>query len=92
MAIVGAVVKRAPDNVMDIAAFLIAFFLVGLQAFATLRVRRSVAYEPAQKWAQIRLIWLLPLLGAALVLSVLHQDGELMPRRGASSQGPGERG
>ncbi|HEU4412700.1 MAG TPA: hypothetical protein VFS43_46075 [Polyangiaceae bacterium] len=72
---------------MEIIALLLASALVALQAFATLRVRRSVAYAPDQKWAQIRLIWLLPLLGAALVLSVLHQDGELMPRRGTSSQG-----
>jgi hypothetical protein len=77
---------------MEIAALLIVVALVAFQAFATVSVRRSVSYAPDQKSAQIRLIWLLPLLGAALVLSVLHQDGELMPRRGGSSQGPSDRG
>jgi hypothetical protein len=71
---------------MNIVAWSIGLALLALQAFATLTVRRSIAYEPDQKWAQIKLIWLVPLLGAAMVLSVLHQDGELMPRRGASGQ------
>jgi hypothetical protein len=77
---------------METTLLAIALALVALQTFATLRVRRSVSYAPDQKQAQIRLIWLVPLIGAALVLSVLHQDGELMPRRGSSSQGPSDRG
>jgi hypothetical protein len=77
---------------MNVIFLLLAVVLVSLQTFATLSVRRSVAYAPEQKSVQIRLIWLLPLLGAALVLSVMHQEGELMPRRGGSSQGPSERG
>jgi hypothetical protein len=78
---------------MDTVAFwLIGSILLALQVLATALVRRSASYASDQKWAQIRLIWLLPALGAALVLSVLHDDGELLPRRGVSSQGPTDRG
>lgn len=76
---------------MDVIFLLLSLVLVSLQTFATLSVRRSVSYAPEQKSAQIRLIWLVPLLGAALVLSIMHQEGELLPRRGGSSQGPQNR-
>ncbi len=77
---------------METVALVIALILVGLQTFATVHVRRSVSYAADQKRAQLKLIWLLPLLGAAMVLSVMHQDGDLVLRRGGSSQGPRDRG
>jgi hypothetical protein len=48
--------------------------LIGLQVWATVRVYRSDLYEREQKWMQAKLIWLVPLIGAMLVLSVLKED------------------
>jgi hypothetical protein len=48
--------------------------LIGLQVWATVRVYRSDLYERDQKWMQAKLIWLVPLIGAMLVLSVLKED------------------
>jgi hypothetical protein len=48
--------------------------LIGLQVWATVRVFRSDLYEREQKWMQAKLIWLVPLIGAMLVLSVLKED------------------
>lgn len=54
----------------------LAVVALAMQLFATIRVQRSVAYAVDQKRAQFKLIWLLPVLGAAMVLAVMHQDGE----------------
>jgi hypothetical protein len=48
--------------------------LVLLQVWATVRVYRSDLYEREQKWMQTKLIWLVPLIGAMLVLSVMKED------------------
>jgi hypothetical protein len=48
--------------------------LIGLQVWATVRVYRSDLYEREQKWMQAKLIWLVPLVGAMLVLSVLKEE------------------
>jgi hypothetical protein len=48
--------------------------LVGFQVWATVRVHRSDLFEREQKWHQTKLIWLVPLIGAMLVLSVLKED------------------
>jgi hypothetical protein len=48
--------------------------LVALQVWATVRVYRSDLYEREQKWLQAKLIWLVPLVGAMLVLSVMKED------------------
>lgn len=47
---------------------------LGLQVVATRRVHRDISFEPDQRRAQLWLIWLVPVLGAALVLSVLHEE------------------
>jgi hypothetical protein len=41
------------------------------QVIATLRVSRDPGSSPEQKRMQLRLIWMLPLVGAALVMAVL---------------------
>jgi hypothetical protein len=51
-----------------------------LQGFASFRVQKSPSYASDQKKAQLKLIWLLPVLGAAMVLAVMHQDGEFVTR------------
>lgn len=50
---------------------LIALFF---QGFVTYRVFRSRVFEKSQKVNQAKLIWLLPVLGAIMVFSVLHQE------------------
>lgn len=55
-----------------------------LQVIATRRVRRDVAFAPDQRRAQLWLIWALPVIGAAVVLSVLRD--EPAPERTSQSQ------
>jgi hypothetical protein len=46
----------------------------GFQAWLTRRVFRSNLYDDAQKRNQARLIWLLPIVGATLVFTLLAED------------------
>ena len=50
--------------------------VIGFQVWLTRRVWRSSLYERDQKLAQAKLIWLLPVLGAAIVFTVLQQEDE----------------
>lgn len=72
---------------LAIISGLVAFALI-FQLFATFSVRRSVSYAAEQKAAQVKLIWLLPVLGAATVLAVMFQDGQFARARrdGGSEQ------
>ena len=47
---------------------------VVFQVWVTLRVRRTQLFDAAQKLAQTKLIWLVPVLGAAIVFSVLVDE------------------
>jgi hypothetical protein len=47
---------------------------LGFQAWVTYRVFRSRVFERGQKLNQAKLIWLLPVLGAIMVFSVLAQE------------------
>jgi hypothetical protein len=51
---------------------LIATF--AFQLWVTLRLRRSQIFDRAQKNAQAKLIWLIPVVGAAIVFSVLVSE------------------
>ena len=62
-------------------------FALALQVFATWRLRRSASYAAEQKSVQMRLIWLLPVVGAAMVLAVMQQDGELGRDRSGEQRG-----
>lgn len=55
-----------------IGAALLALF--AFQAYVTVRVFRSRLYEPKQKVWQAQLIWLLPIIGAGLVFSILQDE------------------
>ncbi|MEZ4298654.1 MAG: hypothetical protein R3B70_27125 [Polyangiaceae bacterium] len=48
--------------------------VVAFQVWLTVRVHRSKLYEPKQKIWQTQLIWLLPVIGAGLVFSILNED------------------
>jgi hypothetical protein len=55
-----------------VGAVLLAAF--AFQVWLTVRVHRSKLYEPKQKIWQTQLIWLLPIIGAGLVFSILQED------------------
>lgn len=47
---------------------------IGLAVVATRRVWRDVSFTADQRRAQLWLIWLLPIVGAALVLAILRDE------------------
>jgi hypothetical protein len=62
---------------MHIGQFLGAAVVIGIlvfQVFVTYRVYKTAVFEHAQKMAQAKLIWLLPMLGAVIVFSVLTDE------------------
>lgn len=48
--------------------------LVSFQAWLTVRVWKSRLFERKQKILQSQLIWLLPILGAGLVFTILIEE------------------
>jgi hypothetical protein len=48
--------------------------LVSFQIWLTVRVFRCKAYERKQKIWQAQLIWLLPIIGAGLVFTILQDE------------------
>lgn len=56
--------------------FGVALLLAALvfQSWVTLRLRRAQIFDASQKRAQTKLIWLVPVLGAAIVSSVLASE------------------
>jgi hypothetical protein len=48
--------------------------VIAFQVWLTVRVHKSRLYEPKQKVWQTQLIWLLPIIGAGLVFSILQED------------------
>jgi hypothetical protein len=63
------------DRASIVGALILLVVLV-FQLRVTTRVWRSQAFDRGQKMAQSKLIWLLPLIGAALVMSVLEEEDE----------------
>lgn len=57
---------------LGIAAILVAVGLFGLDLYATWAVWREPDLTGAQKGFQSALVWLLPLLGAIVVLNVVR--------------------
>jgi hypothetical protein len=58
---------------------------LAFQIWVTLRLRRSTIYDRSQKNAQAKLIWLLPVVGAAIVFSVLVSE-EAYERKDSGGQ------
>jgi putative copper export protein len=50
--------------------------VVAFQVWLTRRVFRSSMFERRQKILQAQLIWLVPILGAGLVFSVLQEESK----------------
>jgi hypothetical protein len=61
-------------SVFEIFIIALALALVSFQGWLTVRVFRSGLYERKQKIWQAQLIWLLPIIGAGLVFSILNED------------------
>ena len=53
--------------------FVVCSFFAALvfQIWVTIRLRRTPIFDPPQKSAQTKLIWLVPVIGAAIVFTVL---------------------
>ena len=58
----------------DFVGALILLVILGFQARTSFRVWKSQLFDRPQKSAQLKLIWLLPLIGAVLVSSVLEDE------------------
>ncbi len=58
---------------MDYIIILIALLVV-LNIYASFKLLRSIVFENIQKIFQIIIIWLLPFIGAALILLFLKDD------------------
>jgi hypothetical protein len=68
---------------MIVALALISLaFVAVLDCVATVRIARSGLYTSSQKTAQILIIWLIPIVGSIVVLSVLKATA---PPRGYAS-------
>ncbi len=42
------------------------------QVWVSIQLLRSSMYEPSQKWFQLALIWLVPMVGAVVVQSMMQ--------------------
>ena len=56
------------------------------QAWVTFRVWKSGMFERSHKMAQSKLIWLLPVLGAVLVFSVLSSEERAEDRKDSAGK------
>jgi hypothetical protein len=70
--------------VFEIVLALVALTVLVFQAWLTRRVFKSHLYERKQKIWQAQLIWLLPIIGAGLVFTILQEDRQA--ERDAASQ------
>ena len=75
---------RGLMSAFEIVVALALAAVVVFQAWLTRRVWKSHLYERKQKIWQAQLIWLLPILGAGLVFSILQEDRQA--ERDAASQ------
>jgi hypothetical protein len=55
------------------------------QAWVTVRLRRTQIFDRPEKYAQTKLIWLVPVIGAAIVFAVLRSE-EQQERRDPPGQ------
>ena len=62
------------SSIMSLLPALFFVLLFGFQMWVTWRVWKTDLYIRTEKFAQFRLIWFLPLLGAIIVYSVLTEE------------------
>jgi hypothetical protein len=59
---------------------------VVFQIWVTLRVRRTPIFDGSQKSAQTKLIWFVPVIGAAVVFAVLQSEEQYERREDPKDQ------
>jgi len=59
---------------LEVAVGVAIAAVIAFQAWLTVRVFKSKMFERRQKVMQAQLIWLLPILGAGLVFSILQEE------------------
>ncbi|CAN94116.1 hypothetical protein predicted by Glimmer/Critica [Sorangium cellulosum So ce56] len=67
-------VRGPPMTNFDILVGAALAAVLAFQVYVTVRVFRSRVYEPKQKVWQAQLVWLLPIIGAGLVFSILQEE------------------
>jgi hypothetical protein len=75
--------SRPSMTPFDILVYAALAAVLAFQVYVTVRVFRSRVYEPKQKVWQAQLVWLLPIIGAGLVFSILQEEDKA--HRDASS-------
>lgn len=64
----------------DFVYGLLLLGIVAAQIWLTVRVWRSHSYERSQKILQSKLIWLVPIVGAVLVFSLMPDEDDSLRR------------
>jgi len=59
------------------------------QLWVSAQLLRSSLYEPTHKWFQLGLIWLVPIVGAVVVQSMMRSEGKprYKPEKGYTEPG-----
>ena len=74
--------KKVLETIIVVLVLMSLALVVALDCVATVRMVQSDVYTQPQKAAQITIIWLIPMLGSIVVLSVLKAT---QPPRGYAS-------
>lgn len=61
---------------MTLALSVAVLILIIANVAVTMSIARTDVYTPNQKLAQLAIVWLLPILGAALIYAVLRSSRE----------------
>ena len=65
----------------------VVLFALGFQIYVTYRIWRCRLFERVQKIAQSRLVWLVPVIGAAIVFAVLVDEERMARSEGGPPPG-----
>lgn len=71
----------------DVFLCLLFVGIVGFQVHITRRVHKTPLFDREQKANQMRLIWLLPLIGSVIVYTVLRDEDEATHRPRSEQSG-----
>jgi tellurite resistance protein TehA-like permease len=66
-----------------------AIAAVLFQVWVSVQLLRSTLYEPSQKRLQMLVVWLIPVIGAVIVQSMMRSDGKppYRPEKGYTEPG-----
>jgi len=73
---------------MGIAVTLLVVALVISNIYATRLVLSEDTYEPSQKYCQIAIVWIIPIIGSVIVCGIiLSERAESKPLRSSNDEG-----